>query len=75
MRSLEDSLGSQPTVLQVEAAIHEVTEIQVHADELRVPLEFIDQLYELRTHVHQMRQRFVATLWKAEKAEAKAPIG
>ena len=75
LRSLEDSLGSPPTVLQVEAAIHEVTEIQVHADELRVPLEFIDQLYELRTHVHQMRQRFVATLWKAEKAEAKAPIG
>ena len=68
LKRLEDDLGSDPTPHQVRAAINEVTEIQVQADELRVPLEFIDQLYELRTHVHLMRQRFVATLWKAEKS-------
>jgi len=47
----------------------------VHAEELRVPLQFIDQLYEPRTHVHMMRQRFVAALWQAEKAEGTMAAG
>jgi uncharacterized protein len=57
MQRLEIQLDQSPTPAQLTEARDEVERLDISVSRIRVPIEFADQLYDLRGHIHQIRRR------------------
>lgn len=57
MQRLELQLDQSPTPSQLTEARDEVERLDISVSRIRVPIEFADQLYDLRGHIHQIRRR------------------
>ncbi len=57
LKLLEDTIEETPTADQLSQKRHELECIDREVSKIRVPLYFSDRLYDLRGHIHLVRQR------------------
>jgi uncharacterized protein len=71
LKSLENSLGATPTQEYLEQKEAELERIDFAVSRIRVPLNFSDQLYDLRGHIDLVRQRLMPRAVRVPSAAAE----